>query len=167
MKVWAANISGQVEAVVGPYKLYDSSFYSLQGTEWLSDEVRLELWIFFFFFLCYGLLKWLINPEPNFKSQPTDKDVVVFFFHKKKSLFIFETPGIGNWCIPAPGHWKTTGMYRMSTQLGILISFYILSHILLFFSEPCTPALCSCCIFVVFWTVQMPKEGNLAFQKVK
>ncbi|XP_058653261.1 uncharacterized protein LOC131552995 [Onychostoma macrolepis] len=39
MKVWAANISGQVEAVVGPYKLYDSSFYSLQGTEWLSDEV--------------------------------------------------------------------------------------------------------------------------------
>ncbi|XP_051949318.1 uncharacterized protein LOC127620216 isoform X2 [Xyrauchen texanus] len=38
MKVWAANVTGQVEAVVGPYKLYDSSFHSLQGTEWLSDE---------------------------------------------------------------------------------------------------------------------------------
>ncbi len=42
MKVWVANISGQVEAVVGPYKLYDF-FYTLQGTEWLTDEVRLEL----------------------------------------------------------------------------------------------------------------------------
>ncbi|XP_077062106.1 sentrin-specific protease 1-like isoform X1 [Siphateles boraxobius] len=39
MKVWAANVTGQVEAVVGPYKLYDSSFHSLQGAEWLSDEV--------------------------------------------------------------------------------------------------------------------------------
>ncbi len=53
----------------------------------------------------------------------------------------------------------------MSTQLGILIYFYIHIYIYffyyLFFSEPRTPALCSCCIFVVFWTVQMPKEGNL------
>ncbi|KAL1268599.1 hypothetical protein QQF64_033962 [Cirrhinus molitorella] len=39
MKVWAASISGQVEAVVGPYKLYDSSYHTLQGTEWVSDEV--------------------------------------------------------------------------------------------------------------------------------
>ncbi|XP_077078681.1 sentrin-specific protease 1-like [Siphateles boraxobius] len=39
MKVWAANVTGQVEAVVGPYKLYDSSFHSLQGAEWLADEV--------------------------------------------------------------------------------------------------------------------------------
>ncbi|KAG1936341.1 sentrin-specific protease [Pimephales promelas] len=39
MKVWAANVTGQVEAVVGPYKLYDSSFHSLQGTQWLADEV--------------------------------------------------------------------------------------------------------------------------------
>ncbi len=54
MKVWAANISGQVEAVVGPYKLYDSSFYSLQGTEWLSDEVRLKLWNTFFYFYAMG-----------------------------------------------------------------------------------------------------------------
>ncbi|KAG1924860.1 gypsy retrotransposon integrase-like protein [Pimephales promelas] len=39
VKVWAANVTGQVEAVVGPYKLYDSSFHSLQGTQWLADEV--------------------------------------------------------------------------------------------------------------------------------
>jgi len=62
MKVWAANVTGQVEAVVGPYKLYDSSFHSLQGTQWLADEVS-------YLFLCYRwpffpiswLSKWLKN----------------------------------------------------------------------------------------------------------
>ena len=69
MKVWAANVTGQVEAVVGQYKLYNSSFHSLQGTEWLSDEVS-------YLFLCYGwpfftigqLSKLLVNPEHDFGS---------------------------------------------------------------------------------------------------
>ncbi|XP_058239104.1 uncharacterized protein LOC131348300 [Hemibagrus wyckioides] len=34
---------GQVEAVVGPYKLFDSSFRMLQGKEWLSDEKPVHL----------------------------------------------------------------------------------------------------------------------------
>ncbi|XP_048861185.1 uncharacterized protein LOC125728154 isoform X2 [Brienomyrus brachyistius] len=39
MMLWAAKDTGRVEAVVGPYKLYDHSFRTLQGNEWLSDEV--------------------------------------------------------------------------------------------------------------------------------
>lgn len=38
--LWAAEDHGQVEAVVGPYKLYDSSIRTLHGTEWLAGEVR-------------------------------------------------------------------------------------------------------------------------------
>ncbi|XP_048123203.1 uncharacterized protein LOC125310096 isoform X2 [Alosa alosa] len=37
--MWAAEDQDQVEAVVGPYTLYDSSFRTLHGNEWLSDEV--------------------------------------------------------------------------------------------------------------------------------
>ncbi|XP_048854583.1 uncharacterized protein LOC125722465 [Brienomyrus brachyistius] len=39
MMLWAAKDTGRVEAVVGPNKLYDHSFRTLQGNEWLSDEV--------------------------------------------------------------------------------------------------------------------------------
>lgn len=38
--LWTSKDHGQVEAVVGPYKLYEHSFRILQGTEWLLDEVR-------------------------------------------------------------------------------------------------------------------------------
>ncbi|CAI5656457.1 unnamed protein product [Oreochromis niloticus] len=31
--------TGRLEAVVGPYKLFDSSFRTLQGSRWLSDEI--------------------------------------------------------------------------------------------------------------------------------
>lgn len=37
--LWAAKDTGRVEAVVGPYKLYDSSFRTLEESGWLSDEV--------------------------------------------------------------------------------------------------------------------------------
>ncbi|KAL4006079.1 hypothetical protein ACER0C_005792 [Sarotherodon galilaeus] len=37
--LWAAKDTGRVEAVVGPYKLYDSSFHTLENSGWLSDEV--------------------------------------------------------------------------------------------------------------------------------
>uniref|UniRef100_A0AAZ1XXP0 Integrase catalytic domain-containing protein n=1 Tax=Oreochromis aureus TaxID=47969 RepID=A0AAZ1XXP0_OREAU len=37
--LWAAKDTGRVEAVVGPYKLYDSSFRTLEDSGWLSDEV--------------------------------------------------------------------------------------------------------------------------------
>ncbi|XP_048853068.1 uncharacterized protein LOC125721122 isoform X2 [Brienomyrus brachyistius] len=40
MMLWAAKDTGRVEAVVGPYKLYDHSFRTLQGNEWLSDEMK-------------------------------------------------------------------------------------------------------------------------------
>ncbi|XP_057674761.1 uncharacterized protein LOC130922906 isoform X3 [Corythoichthys intestinalis] len=36
--LWAAEDQGKVEAVVGPYKLYDTSFHTLKGNGWLSDE---------------------------------------------------------------------------------------------------------------------------------
>ncbi|CAL9699211.1 unnamed protein product [Knipowitschia caucasica] len=37
--LWASEDKGHVQAVVGPYKLYDTSFRTLEGTNWLSDEV--------------------------------------------------------------------------------------------------------------------------------
>ncbi|CAI5679843.1 unnamed protein product [Oreochromis niloticus] len=37
--LWAAKDTGRVETVVGPYKLYDSSFRTLEDSGWLSDEV--------------------------------------------------------------------------------------------------------------------------------
>ncbi|XP_049333179.1 gypsy retrotransposon integrase-like protein 1 [Astyanax mexicanus] len=39
MRLWSSKDNNQVEAVAGPYKLYDSSFRTLQGTEWVADEV--------------------------------------------------------------------------------------------------------------------------------
>lgn len=45
-RLWAARDDGRVEAVIGPYKLYDTSFRSLQGTKWVSDEVRAIFGIF-------------------------------------------------------------------------------------------------------------------------
>ncbi|XP_025761798.1 uncharacterized protein LOC109201289 [Oreochromis niloticus] len=38
-RLWAAKDTGRLESVVGPYKLFDSSFRTLQGSRWLSDEV--------------------------------------------------------------------------------------------------------------------------------
>lgn len=38
-KLWAAEDDGRVEAVVGPYKLHDTSIRTLKGTKWLADEV--------------------------------------------------------------------------------------------------------------------------------
>ncbi|XP_057710231.1 uncharacterized protein LOC130928046 isoform X4 [Corythoichthys intestinalis] len=38
-QLWSKKDSGQVEAVVGPYKLHDSSFRSLHGNNWLADEI--------------------------------------------------------------------------------------------------------------------------------
>ncbi|CAH2329321.1 Hypothetical predicted protein [Pelobates cultripes] len=37
--LWEAEDDGSVEAVVGPYKLYVSSFRTLHGNNWLVDEV--------------------------------------------------------------------------------------------------------------------------------
>ncbi|CAH2283751.1 gypsy retrotransposon integrase 1, partial [Pelobates cultripes] len=37
--LWEAEDDGSVEAVVGPYKLYVSSFRTLHGNKWLVDEV--------------------------------------------------------------------------------------------------------------------------------
>lgn len=93
MKVWAAKVTSQVEAVVGPYKLYDTSFHSLRGTEWLSDEVRLKLkkkvfilmlWVAVVLFGC--LSKWLINPEPDSMSHTIIK--VELFSTKTKFISI-------------------------------------------------------------------------------
>ncbi|XP_014834308.1 PREDICTED: uncharacterized protein LOC106911992 isoform X3 [Poecilia mexicana] len=39
VQLWSLKDSGQVEALVGPYKLYDTSFRTLCGHGWLSDEV--------------------------------------------------------------------------------------------------------------------------------
>ncbi|XP_039462869.1 uncharacterized protein LOC120436250 isoform X1 [Oreochromis aureus] len=38
-RLWAAKDTGRLESVVGSYKLFDSSFRTLQGSRWLSDEV--------------------------------------------------------------------------------------------------------------------------------
>ncbi|XP_051955409.1 uncharacterized protein LOC127624640 [Xyrauchen texanus] len=38
-KLWSSKDTGQVEAVVGPYKMYDTSFTTLSGHGWLSDEI--------------------------------------------------------------------------------------------------------------------------------
>ncbi|XP_060775724.1 uncharacterized protein LOC132885264 [Neoarius graeffei] len=38
-ELWAAKDRGKVEVVVGSYSLYQSSFRTLQGSGWLSDEV--------------------------------------------------------------------------------------------------------------------------------
>lgn len=38
-KLWSSKDTGQVEAVVGPYKMYDTSFKTLSGHGWLSDEI--------------------------------------------------------------------------------------------------------------------------------
>ncbi|KAF1382278.1 hypothetical protein PFLUV_G00142060 [Perca fluviatilis] len=38
-KLWSSKDTGQVEAVVGPYKIYDTSFRTLSGHGWLSDEI--------------------------------------------------------------------------------------------------------------------------------
>jgi len=39
-KLWSSKDTGQVEALVGPYKIYDASFRTLSGHGWLSDEVK-------------------------------------------------------------------------------------------------------------------------------
>nr|XP_054593810.1 uncharacterized protein LOC129160815 isoform X1 [Nothobranchius furzeri]XP_054593811.1 uncharacterized protein LOC129160815 isoform X1 [Nothobranchius furzeri] len=39
LKLWSLKDSGQIEALVGPYKLYDASFRTLCGHGWLSDEI--------------------------------------------------------------------------------------------------------------------------------
>lgn len=41
-KLWSSKDTGQVEAVVGPYKIYDTSFRTLSGHGWLSDEVKVH-----------------------------------------------------------------------------------------------------------------------------
>ncbi len=41
-KRWSSKDTGQVEAVVGPYKIYDTSFRTLSGHGWLSDEVKVH-----------------------------------------------------------------------------------------------------------------------------
>ncbi len=38
-QIWSDKAVDRVEAVVGPYKLYNSSLKTLQGSNWLSDEV--------------------------------------------------------------------------------------------------------------------------------
>ncbi|XP_026015157.1 sentrin-specific protease-like [Astatotilapia calliptera] len=38
-RLWRAKDTGRLESVVGPYKLFDSSLRTLQGSRWLSDEV--------------------------------------------------------------------------------------------------------------------------------
>ncbi|XP_028435576.1 uncharacterized protein LOC114556739 isoform X1 [Perca flavescens] len=38
-KLWSSKDTGQVEAVVGPYKIYDASLRTLSGHGWLSDEI--------------------------------------------------------------------------------------------------------------------------------
>ncbi|KAK1129324.1 hypothetical protein AOXY_G38532 [Acipenser oxyrinchus oxyrinchus] len=40
VQLWSQKAVGQIEAVVGPYKLYDTSFETLKESAWLSDEVR-------------------------------------------------------------------------------------------------------------------------------
>lgn len=42
-KLWSSKDTRQVEAVVGPYKLYVRSFRALSGKGWLSDEVKVRL----------------------------------------------------------------------------------------------------------------------------
>nr|XP_033494403.1 sentrin-specific protease 1-like isoform X1 [Epinephelus lanceolatus]XP_033494404.1 sentrin-specific protease 1-like isoform X1 [Epinephelus lanceolatus]XP_033494405.1 sentrin-specific protease 1-like isoform X1 [Epinephelus lanceolatus] len=39
LQIWSEEAVIRVEAVVGPYKLYDSSLKTLKGMNWLSDEV--------------------------------------------------------------------------------------------------------------------------------
>ncbi|XP_049333768.1 uncharacterized protein LOC111196181 isoform X2 [Astyanax mexicanus] len=39
LRLWSSKDLGRVEAVVGPYKLYSSSFRTLQVDGWLADEV--------------------------------------------------------------------------------------------------------------------------------
>lgn len=55
-KLWRATDDGLVEAVVGPYKLYDSSFTTLQGSQWVSDEVTNFLQLIAVFLLFYVLI---------------------------------------------------------------------------------------------------------------
>ncbi|MGH0143568.1 UNVERIFIED_CONTAM: hypothetical protein FKN15_000342 [Acipenser sinensis] len=38
VQLWSQKAVGQIEAVVGPYKLYDTSFETLKESAWLSDE---------------------------------------------------------------------------------------------------------------------------------
>lgn len=45
-KLRSSKDSGQVEVIVGPYKLYDTSFRTLYGNGWLSDEVKVCLSFF-------------------------------------------------------------------------------------------------------------------------
>ncbi|MGH0129609.1 UNVERIFIED_CONTAM: hypothetical protein FKN15_034486 [Acipenser sinensis] len=37
-QLWSQKAIGQIEAVVGPYKLYDTSFETLKESVWLTDE---------------------------------------------------------------------------------------------------------------------------------
>ena len=38
--LWAAEDHGQVEAVAGPYQIFDASFRTLHESNWLADDVR-------------------------------------------------------------------------------------------------------------------------------
>ncbi|XP_050972164.1 sentrin-specific protease 5-like [Labeo rohita] len=39
LEIWAKEETNEVEAVVGPFKLFHSSIKSLHGNNWLSDEI--------------------------------------------------------------------------------------------------------------------------------
>ncbi|RXN01038.1 putative nuclease HARBI1 [Acipenser ruthenus] len=41
-QLWAQKAVGQIEAVVGPYKLYDTSFETLKESVWLTDEIGIQ-----------------------------------------------------------------------------------------------------------------------------
>ncbi|XP_057674760.1 uncharacterized protein LOC130922906 isoform X2 [Corythoichthys intestinalis] len=83
--LWAAEDQGKVEAVVGPYKLYDTSFHTLKGNGWLSDEEPI-----------HQLSAVVAGSLLLGKFQPVRKRK---FPVEKKSVFVLSCPVCAHWIL--------------------------------------------------------------------